>query len=155
MTWNFQYDLFQGVKNFIFLIKKIYIIYFGWLFAPQKTGYSPFANAHPLPSLRSVQWTASQGLLSLPQFKIKVCPCLVLKNFFSYQKFCLHEPRVLITFFFHIIIYFPLQSKLRKSIGFNSRSVPSFFLFCPRFFYLYHSFRFNFEFFNFKQWQGL
>ena len=38
-----------------------------------KTGYSPFATAHPLPSLRSVQWTASQGLLSLPQFKIKLC----------------------------------------------------------------------------------
>lgn len=41
----------------------------GFCFA--KTGYSPFAHAHPLPSLRSVQWTATQGLLSLPQKKCK------------------------------------------------------------------------------------
>ena len=49
-------------------------LFFGWLFASQKTGYPPFANAHPLPSLRSVQWTASQGLLSLPREKLEIEP---------------------------------------------------------------------------------
>ena len=39
----------------------------GFCFA--KTGFTHFAHAHPLPSLRSVQWTASQVLQSLPHFK--------------------------------------------------------------------------------------
>ena len=60
--WGFfSINLLGQMSSFKFL-------FFGWLFASQKTGYSPFANAHPLPSLRSVQWTASQGLLSLPRF---------------------------------------------------------------------------------------
>ena len=70
---NFQFNLpiFKISKISSYLIKIQIFIYFGWLFASQKSGFSPFANAHPLPSLRSVQWTASQGLQSLPRFKIK------------------------------------------------------------------------------------
>ena len=55
--------------------------FLGWLFASQKSGFSPFANAHPLPSLRSVQWTASQGLQSLPRFVNQILEIEPVINF--------------------------------------------------------------------------
>ena len=67
----------------------------------------------------------------LALFKTRSVPARA-KNLHFNVHFVWHVLRVLLTFFFQIKVYFPLQPKLRKNVGFNSRSVPGSYTYCVK-----------------------